>query len=58
MDDKTYVLGSTWVQEMVWLIGNNFDFESASNTIQQIRAPSIEYVFNSFKNIIDFNIYL
>lgn len=36
------VLGSTWVQEMVWLIANNLDFERASTTIQQIRAPLIE----------------
>lgn len=30
------------MQEMVWLIGNNLDFEKASSTIQQIRTPSIE----------------
>lgn len=34
--------GSTWCQEMIWLIGNDLDFETARNTIQQIRAPLIE----------------
>lgn len=34
--------GSTWCQEMIWLIGNNLDFDNAKNTIQQIRAPLLE----------------
>ncbi|XP_017774558.1 PREDICTED: sulfotransferase 1C2-like [Nicrophorus vespilloides] len=34
--------GSTWTQEMVWLIGNELDFEQARKTIQQLRAPMIE----------------
>lgn len=37
-----FVIGSTWLQEMVWLIGNNLDFTTAENTLQQIRAPLIE----------------
>ncbi|KAK9877333.1 hypothetical protein WA026_017729 [Henosepilachna vigintioctopunctata] len=34
--------GSTWCQEMIWAIGNNFDFETARKTVQQMRAPLIE----------------
>ncbi|RZB73451.1 amine sulfotransferase [Asbolus verrucosus] len=34
--------GSTWCQEMIWLIANDLDFNTARNTIQQIRAPLIE----------------
>ncbi|CAG9759670.1 unnamed protein product [Ceutorhynchus assimilis] len=34
--------GSTWCQEMIWLIRNNLDFETAQTTIQQLRAPLIE----------------
>lgn len=34
--------GSTWCQEMIWAIGNNFDFETARTKLQQIRAPLIE----------------
>ncbi|XP_018571408.1 estrogen sulfotransferase-like [Anoplophora glabripennis] len=34
--------GSTWCQEMIWIIGNNLDFETAKNTLQQFRAPLIE----------------
>ncbi|KAI4460792.1 sulfotransferase sult [Holotrichia oblita] len=34
--------GSTWCQEIIWLIANNLDFEKATSTIQQLRAPVIE----------------
>lgn len=34
--------GSTWAQEMIWLLGNNFDYEAAKNNIQQIRTPLLE----------------
>ncbi|KDR09671.1 hypothetical protein L798_00767, partial [Zootermopsis nevadensis] len=33
--------GSTWVQEMVWCIGNDLDFEKAK-TLQQFRTPLLE----------------
>nr|CAD7457251.1 unnamed protein product [Timema tahoe] len=33
--------GSTWAQEMVWLIGNDLDFEGAKQ-LQQIRTPLLE----------------
>ncbi|XP_030749751.1 sulfotransferase family cytosolic 1B member 1-like [Sitophilus oryzae] len=34
--------GSTWCQEIVWLIGNDLDFEKAKTVLQQLRAPLIE----------------
>ncbi|XP_073967679.1 luciferin sulfotransferase-like [Choristoneura fumiferana] len=33
--------GSTWCQEMVWLIGHNLDYEGAKS-LQQIRCPLVE----------------
>ncbi|KAI8115272.1 hypothetical protein FF38_13467 [Lucilia cuprina] len=33
--------GSTWAQEMIWLLGNNLDFEGAKQ-MQQLRSPLIE----------------
>ncbi|XP_055376533.1 luciferin sulfotransferase [Condylostylus longicornis] len=33
--------GSTWAQEMIWLLGNGLDFEGAKQ-IQQIRSPLLE----------------
>ncbi|CAH0554474.1 unnamed protein product [Brassicogethes aeneus] len=34
--------GSTWCQEMIWLLGNDLDFKSAQTLPQQIRAPLLE----------------
>ncbi|XP_028136794.1 sulfotransferase 1 family member D1-like [Diabrotica virgifera virgifera] len=34
--------GSTWCQEMIWLLNNNLDFQKAQSTVQQLRAPLIE----------------
>ena len=28
--------GSTWMQEILWLLGNDLDFEKAQSTIQQV----------------------
>lgn len=33
--------GSTWTQEMVWLLGSDMDFEGAK-MLQQLRAPVLE----------------
>ncbi|XP_054725391.1 luciferin sulfotransferase isoform X1 [Anastrepha obliqua] len=33
--------GSTWAQEMIWLLGNKLDFEGAKQ-MQQLRSPLIE----------------
>lgn len=34
--------GSTWLQEILWLLGNDLDFEKARSTVQQIRNPTLE----------------
>lgn len=34
--------GSTWLQEILWLLGNDLDFVKASNIIQQVRNPTLE----------------
>lgn len=34
-------IGSTWAQEMVWLLGNKLDYEGAKN-IQTMRSPLLE----------------
>ncbi|XP_052757531.1 sulfotransferase 1C4-like isoform X2 [Galleria mellonella] len=35
--------GTTWTQELVWLIGNNLDYETAAKSPLAIRFPFIEY---------------
>ncbi|XP_071445162.1 sulfotransferase 1C4-like [Hetaerina americana] len=45
--DDTWVVsyprtGSTWTQELVWLLGNNLNYEAASQIPQHIRAPLLE----------------
>ncbi|KAM7359796.1 sulfotransferase 2 isoform 1-T2 [Cochliomyia hominivorax] len=55
--------GSTWAQEMIWLLGNKLDFEGAKQ-MQQLRSPLIElsalfsedhheWVTNSLGNTVD-----
>lgn len=34
--------GITWAQEMVWLIRNNLDYETANNVNQRVRCPFLE----------------
>lgn len=34
--------GITWAQEMIWLINNNLDFDTARNVKQKIRCPFFE----------------
>ncbi|XP_028167047.1 estrogen sulfotransferase-like isoform X1 [Ostrinia furnacalis] len=40
--------GTTWVQELVWLIGNNFDYETAAAIPLIKRSPFLEH--SSFCN--------
>jgi len=45
--DDVYVLsvpksGTTWTQEMVWILGSNFDYEGAK-TLLNIRFPNLEF---------------
>jgi hypothetical protein len=30
--------GSTWLQEILWLLGNDLDFEKAKNIVQQVSS--------------------
>lgn len=34
--------GSTWLQEILWLLGNDLDFDKARSVIQQVRNPTLE----------------
>lgn len=34
--------GSTWLQEMIWLLINDLNYDVAKNTIQQVRIPLLE----------------
>ncbi|XP_050304366.1 uncharacterized protein LOC126741932 [Anthonomus grandis grandis] len=43
--------GSTWCQEMIWLIQNNLNFQSAQTIIQQLRAPLIESSVVLFEHV-------
>lgn len=35
--------GTTWTQEMIWLICNDLDYETASNKMLFERFPMLEY---------------
>ncbi|XP_053625703.1 sulfotransferase 1 family member D1-like [Plodia interpunctella] len=35
--------GTTWTQELVWLIGNNFNYDSAAEKLLKERFPFLEY---------------
>lgn len=47
--------GSTWAQEMIWLLGNNLDYEGAKN-VQQVRTPLLELsaIFADDQSVQDF----
>lgn len=34
--------GTSWTQEMTWLIANNLDFEAAKSTAIHSRSPFLE----------------
>ncbi|XP_067632414.1 amine sulfotransferase-like [Eurosta solidaginis] len=34
--------GTTWMQELLWLVLNNFDFEAARNERLEVRSPFLE----------------
>lgn len=34
--------GSTWLQEILWLLGNDLDFETAQTSVQQLRCSLLE----------------
>ncbi|KAH8290273.1 hypothetical protein KR054_001544 [Drosophila jambulina] len=37
--------GTTWMQELLWLLLNNCDFEGALSTHQELRSPFLEFNF-------------
>ena len=44
--------GTTWMQEIAWLINNDFNFKAAEEKYIMERAPYLEWVsFPSFLNI-------
>lgn len=52
-DDDVWIIsypkcGTTWTQEMVWLLGNNLDFEKGSKVELGDRSPFLEYVPRTF----------
>ncbi|XP_011494897.1 PREDICTED: sulfotransferase family cytosolic 1B member 1 [Ceratosolen solmsi marchali] len=51
--------GTTWVQELVWLIANNMDFDTANTRLLSERFPFLEFsMFNHeelTKEFIEFN---
>uniref|UniRef100_A0A1I8M3L5 Sulfotransferase domain-containing protein n=1 Tax=Musca domestica TaxID=7370 RepID=A0A1I8M3L5_MUSDO len=47
-DDDVWVVtlpkcGTTWMQELVWLVMNDYDFETAKNTNLEVRSPFMEF---------------
>jgi len=34
--------GTTWTQEMAWLLLNDLDYETAKNVLQTERSPFLE----------------
>ncbi|XP_001863521.2 sulfotransferase family cytosolic 1B member 1 [Culex quinquefasciatus] len=48
--------GSTWAQEMIWLLGNKLDYESARQNVQQVRTPLLELsaIFSEDQSVQDF----
>jgi hypothetical protein len=45
------VLGTTWVQEIVYLIKNNLDFDKAKASVLEDRFPFLEYPYPGVKSV-------
>ncbi|XP_020799196.1 sulfotransferase 1 family member D1-like [Drosophila serrata] len=45
--------GTTWMQELLWLLLNNCDFEGALSTHQELRSPFLEFNFYINEDIED-----
>ena len=52
-----YILGTTWTQEMVWLIAHDFDTVAGKQPLTQ-RSPFLEYqiIAPSFSIIISLHV--
>lgn len=49
--------GSTWLQEILWLLGNDLNFEKAQTMIQQVYILFIFWIIFEFKSpleVVDF----
>lgn len=49
-DDDVWIVtlpkcGTTWMQELLWLLLNNCDFEGALAKDQELRTPFLEWVY-------------
>lgn len=44
-------LGTTWVQEIVYLIGNKMDFEGAKKHVLETRFPFLEYPYPGLSSV-------
>lgn len=54
-DDDVWIIsypkcGTTWTQEMVWLLGNNLDYETGAKVELGDRSPFLEYVDNHMES--------
>lgn len=52
-DDDVWIIsypkcGTTWTQEMVWLLGNELDYATGAKVDLSDRSPFLEYVYYSF----------
>ncbi|XP_068158258.1 luciferin sulfotransferase [Drosophila tropicalis] len=52
-DDDVWIVtypkcGTTWMQELLWLLMNDCDFETALATDQEIRSPFMEFSFYTY----------
>ncbi|XP_004533502.1 amine sulfotransferase [Ceratitis capitata] len=55
-DDDVWIVtlpkcGTTWMQELLWLVMNDFDFEAARNEHLEVRTPFLEFDFLIHKDL-------
>ncbi|XP_017073114.1 luciferin sulfotransferase-like [Drosophila eugracilis] len=55
-DDDVWIVtlpkcGTTWMQELVWLLLNDIDFEAALAKDQELRSPFLEFDFGVHKDL-------
>ncbi|XP_065363891.1 sulfotransferase 1E1-like [Calliphora vicina] len=43
--------GTTWMQELLWLVVNNFDFETAKKEHLEVRTPCLEFDYIIHENL-------
>ncbi|KMY96082.1 uncharacterized protein Dsimw501_GD11783, isoform A [Drosophila simulans] len=55
-DDDVWIVtlpkcGTTWMQELLWLLLNNCDFEGALAKDQELRTPFLEFGYSVFQDL-------